>query len=119
MSTRSLIGYDDGIIHGIYCHYDGNPEHVGKILVQHHNSFTAMESIMDGCQIRNLDHDGTVVRFGDCGGESGVETYDSVKEALSGCFDYVYLFDWKVNEWICFTSDYPTKAVKRCVIPTE
>lgn len=119
MSTRSLIGYDDGIIHGIYCHYDGNPEHVGKILVQHHNSLGACMHIMDGPQIRNFDHDGTVVRFGDCGSESCNESYSDVKEALNSCYDYVYMYDWKVNSWSCFTKEYPSKVVKRVIIPSE
>lgn len=118
MSTRSLIGYDDGIVHGIYCHYDGHPGHVGKILVQHHNSLEACNRIMSGPQIRNLDHDGTIVRYGDTP-EHCYESYSDVKEALNSGFDYVYLFDRKVNEWSCFTLEYPYKSLKREIIPTE
>jgi hypothetical protein len=118
MSTRSLIGYDDGLVHGIYCHYDGHPDHVGKILVQHHNSLDACNRIMSGPQIRNFDHDGTICRFGDVP-EHCYETYDNVKDALHSGFDYVYLFDWKVNEWAAFTLEYPSKSLKRVLIPTE
>jgi hypothetical protein len=118
MSTRSLIGYDDGIVHGIYCHYDGYPSYVGKILVQHHNSLEACNKLMSGPQIRNLDHDGTIVRYGDTP-EHCYESYSDVKEALNSGFDYVYLFDWKVNEWSCFTKVYKTGSIKREIIPTE
>jgi hypothetical protein len=73
---------------------------------------------MSGPQIRNLDHDGTIVRYGDTS-EHCYESYSDVKEALNSGFDYVYLFDWKVNEWSCFTLDYPSKSLKREIIPTE
>ncbi len=35
MATRSNIGIvnEDGSITGIYCHYDGYPEYVGKMLL--------------------------------------------------------------------------------------
>lgn len=98
MSTRCIIGYSDGKIHGMYSHYDSYPDHVGKILVKHHNSFAAMEAIIDGGQIRNFDNDGTICRFGH-GPVHGAETYDNVKEVLSSGFDYVYLWSddgcWK------------------------
>ncbi|KAF2378557.1 hypothetical protein BSN82_17575, partial [Acinetobacter baylyi] len=50
MSTRSFIGYinDEDKFVGIYCHYDGYPGHVGAILVEYHNSFDAMEAIIEG-----------------------------------------------------------------------
>lgn len=45
MATRSAIGVYDNIgvlgkgkIHGVYCHWDGYPEHNGKILMQHYPS---------------------------------------------------------------------------------
>ncbi len=41
MATRSLISRakDDGTIQAIYCHHDGYPEHVGKLLVVNYNQF--------------------------------------------------------------------------------
>jgi hypothetical protein len=119
MSTRSLIGYDDGVIHGIYCHYDGVPEHVGRLLVKHHNSLDACTYIMEGSQIRNFDNDGTVVRFHDCDGSTCHEVYSDVKDALNSCYDYVYLYDWKDNSWSCFTLEYPSKTLKRVIIPSD
>lgn len=114
MSTRSFIGYNNGLINGIYCHYDGYPEHVGKILKQYHNSFEAMEALVDGPHIRNFDNDGTVCRFGV--GDGGAETYDSVKEALDQGFDYVYLFN---GEWLCYSKRRigGSLQVELCKIP--
>jgi len=102
MSTRSFIGYVNAIdkFVGIYCHYDGYPEHVGKILVEHHNSFAAMEDLLDGSHIRGFDHDGTISRFGE--GDGSVETFDSVKDALNSGFDYAYVYSDNDNCWKCF-----------------
>lgn len=38
MATRSGIGLHDdgGTVAGIYCHWDGGPEHVGRILATHY-----------------------------------------------------------------------------------
>lgn len=120
MSTRSFIGYQHSTdeIRGMYCHYDGYPDHVGAILAQHHNSFAAMTEIISGGQIRNFDSDGTIVRFGDARADE-VESYESVKEAINAVFDYVYLFDEFNEEWVCYSKDYntPTYPIVECEIP--
>lgn len=38
MSTRSAIGYvdDKNVIRAVYCHFDGYPKGVGKILFEHY-----------------------------------------------------------------------------------
>jgi len=118
MSTRSFIGHDNGIrLEGNYCHYDGYPGHVGALLVKHHNSYKACLAISKGVQIRNIDHDGTIVRFGD-GPESGTEYADSVTELLDSGYDYAYLFG--NGKWRCFGLDRGVPvAVKEMAIPTE
>ena len=105
MSTRSFIGFvtESGEFTGNYCHYDGYPEHVGKILVEHHNSFSAAEAIAEGPQIRNFDHDGRICRFGD--GDDGTETYRYIEEALNSGYDYAYVFSDADNCWKCFGRD--------------
>lgn len=105
MSTRSFIGFcaTNDKFFGIYCHYDGYPEHVGKILVEHHNSFAAVEALTEGSHIRNFDHDGTVCRFGE--GDGAAEMYDSLEEVLSCGFDYAYLYSDQDNCWKCYGRD--------------
>ena len=57
MSTRSFIGFDNGIrLEGNYCHYDGYPSHVGMILVKHHNSYEAMRELVKGPQTVSYTH---------------------------------------------------------------
>lgn len=103
MSTRSFICIEglNGGFQGIYCHYDGYPEHVGKILVEHHNDYCAAELIVLGPQIRNFDNDGTIARFGD-GTPDDSETYDTIEEVLHSGFDYAYLYSEQTNSWKCF-----------------
>lgn len=46
MGTRSRIGieYPDGIIESVYCHWDGYPDHNGKILQE---SYTTIEKVLE------------------------------------------------------------------------
>ena len=118
MSTRSAIGFisDLGTFEAIYCHYDGYPGHVGKILVEHYCSMGAAFGIINGPQIRNFDHDGTICRFGD--GDGTVESYESVEEALNNGFDYAYVYDAEQLRWICYGKDYnPMFQVREFDIP--
>ena len=69
MATRSTIGYEtaDGGYVGVYCHYDGYPDHMGPIL---HRMFHADVVIMVSKAlavggIRSIDTDGTFDLFND------------------------------------------------------
>ncbi|MGH1350502.1 MAG: hypothetical protein ACRBBN_06815 [Methyloligellaceae bacterium] len=48
MATRSSIAYQnvDGSVHSIYCHYDGYPEHNGKILKENYKSFEKVKNLI-------------------------------------------------------------------------
>lgn len=118
MSTRSFISIEEGSgFRGIYCHYDGYPGHVGELLVEYHNSFAAAEAIVRGPQIRNLDSDGLVVRFGD-GTPDDSEVHESIREALSGGYDYAYVYSTNDNRWKCFERDrYYNDLIVECQIP--
>ena len=109
MSTRSFICIEDAEqgLRGIYCHYDGYPEHVGALLVEYHNHIAAAEMIVRGPQIRNFDHDGRVVRFGD-GTPDDSEVYLGINDALDSGFDYVYLYSTQESRWICFSKPRST-----------
>jgi hypothetical protein len=100
MSTRCAIGYlygEDEFV-TTYCHYDGYPSHVGKILQEHHRSMNAAELIVQGKHIRNFDHDGTIARFPD----GKYETNSSVEKILDSGYDYVYLFSEYDGSWHCY-----------------
>jgi hypothetical protein len=104
MSTRAAIGYEraDGTVVAIYSHYDGYPQHVGKILKEHHSNDCAVYSLLEGSQIRNFDNDGTVCRFGEGDGEA--EVSEDKEEAIYG-YDYLYLWDFDTQKWTCFARD--------------
>ena len=48
MATRSFIGRlnTDVSVTGIYCHYDGYPEGVGKVLSEHYTDPDKVDSLM-------------------------------------------------------------------------
>lgn len=47
MATRSFIAKEvDGGFVGIYCHWDGYPEHNGKILAEHYTSSTKVTDLI-------------------------------------------------------------------------
>jgi hypothetical protein len=48
MATRSNIGIvnDDGSVTGIYCHWDGYPEHNGKLLLKHYTDSERINGLM-------------------------------------------------------------------------
>jgi hypothetical protein len=48
MATRSNIGIvnDNGSVTGIYCHWDGYPEHNGKLLLKHYTDSERINGLM-------------------------------------------------------------------------
>ena len=111
MATRSLIGIklEDNIVKTIYCHWDGYPEHNGKLLIDHYNSPAAITELMelgdlsslaespDQCKAYNRDRnepwgmveprDVNASEMASVGREYGV--------------DYVYIYNNEF-EWECF-----------------
>ena len=122
MSTRCFICVEDTEqgLRGIYCHYDGYPEHVGKILVEFHPGVSDALQIVHGPQVRNFDHDGTIARFGD-GTPDDSEVYLSVEDALNSGFDYVYFHHPRELRWVCFGRDRDIyyKIIREYEIPGQ
>lgn len=61
MATRSRIGYElpDHSVVSVYCHWDGCPEHNGKILVKHYQNREDVKELIDGGGISSLRTRGT------------------------------------------------------------
>ena len=57
MATRSNIGIvnDGGSVTGIYVHWDGYPEYVGKILLNHYNTSGIVCELMDLGDLSSLN----------------------------------------------------------------
>ncbi len=122
MSTRSCIGYvnESGKVVSIYCHYDGYPEGVGKILMDHYNTLESVKELVAGGDASyiagkcskpeghsyNTPVRGYTVYYGRDRGEKDVakETHDTAKEFLTAAedrgADYAYVFN---GEWVVVT----------------
>ena len=113
MATRSRIGLmlEDGTIKHSYCHFDGYPDGVGKILVENYSDIEKVKELLSFGDMSYLtanihpegEHsfakpeDGVTVFYNRDRGESDVDSvittmdeYHSVK--YSSCIDYLYLF---------------------------
>jgi len=69
MATRSTIGYETvgGGYLGVYCHYDGFPDHMGPILHRmfHVDVVILVNAALAGGGIRCINEDGTHEIFND------------------------------------------------------
>lgn len=126
MSTRSYIGIADDDIRFIYCHFDGYPCGVGKILLHHYESKEKVEELISLGAISYLakyvapvnensthsfddpDDDVTVAYHRDRGEERNSPNTAHSKIAFHRaankcCVDYCYLFEngawYYINAW--------------------
>ena len=129
MATRSRIGLmlEDETIKHSYCHFDGYPDGVGSILVQHYNTQEKVEELLSYGDMSYLTSElhpegehsfekpeqGVTVFYNRDRGETDVDSvvttmdeYLSVKYA--SCIDYQYVYSggqwWvynnlKKNKW--------------------
>ena len=108
MSTHSLIGilFDENIEY-VYCHFDGNPEHMLPILTQNYaKSIEAFELVSLG-NLSGIGTDGAVAYHRDRGEswshnqpEQGA-SMDEFKAAMTRLYaEPGYLFDRDKKEWL-------------------
>lgn len=118
MATRSNIGkrLPNGEIKAIYCHWDGYPEHNGKILVEHYTDEAKIDQLLAlgalsilGPEIgRKQDFNkpvqGWCLAYYRDRGENRVSgtIVDDVRE-LTGNVDYVYV--WENGAWTCYNDE--------------
>ena len=121
MSTRSHIGVKntDGTVDYIYCHWDGYPEHNGKILVEHYQDMDKVNALMKLGNLSSLDreigekHDFNKRVRGWCHAY-GRDREDYREHIVTSCrnsrvsrlltddnVDYVYIFDGEF--WSCYS----------------
>ena len=133
MATRSSIGIknEKGEIRSVYCHYDGYPEWVGKVLVEHYDTTEKVEELLSlgalsslGERVKpneNEEHsyenpvrDVTVAYHRDRGEElNEAITFKNIDEVKK-------LFDWSIyhyvfdnGEWyVYYFKDEDRKLVK-------
>ena len=113
MATRSNIGIvnEDKSITGVYCHYDGYPEHNGKMLLNHYNNDDIVNGLMNlgdlsilsenvnptGPHSFNNPQKGVCVAYGRDRGDTGSDsrTFEDLGEYenFGSGVDYQYLFE--------------------------
>jgi hypothetical protein len=116
MATRSNIAYKtaEGKIRSVYCHWDGYPEHNGKILMDHYTDQAKIEALVALGSISSLGaelgekqdfddrstqkDDWTLAYHRDRGEQLVVSEYEDVPSWVADMEEYAYL--WNGQEWI-------------------
>ena len=114
MATRSLIAtkLPDGKFRSIYCHFDGYPDHNGKILAEHYNTPEKIEALFALGSLSFLgeklakdnekDRNNYCTAYHrDCGEKwehNAPRTYDTLADLIRAArdsfgVDYVYVFE--------------------------
>lgn len=125
MATRSTIGIrnEKGEIKAVYCHNDGYPDWVGRVLVENYNTIEKIEELLTLGDLSSLgervnpnegeDHsfenraEGVTVAYHRDRGEKLIEAkkFSDIKEVMDyySWNDYYYIFEG--DEWIVYGSD--------------
>ena len=116
MATRSNIAYKtaEGKIRSVYCHWDGYPEHNGKILMDHYTDQAKIEALVALGSISSLGaelgekqdfddrstqkDDWTLAYHRDRGEELHVSEYADIPSWINDMEEYAYL--WNGQEWL-------------------
>ena len=121
MSTRSLIAKQNknGSITSIYCHNDGYPSGVGKILKEHYANNRKVVSLIALGWISSLEKtiNGTVAYYRDRSQDKRIDKFKSIEEfdKTDLCHDYVYLWDgkrWKIKDNYSKYANLTKKIIK-------
>jgi len=100
MATRCYIGIKMAVdeFKSIYCHNDGYPMHVGKMLKEHYSDRSVAESLISLGDMKRLAEsiETSVFYRRDRGETEYVDTEIRTMEEMDEA--YTYIFD---NEWLC------------------
>lgn len=128
MGTRSNIGIQnlDGSYDIIYCHWDGYPEHNGKLLYEHYQDIKKIRELIALGDLSSLGanigkkHDfdkrveGWCTFYARDRGETNVEaqhyaTYDDLCKMLEEAWtEWVYLYRMEDGKWYYTNNPSPT-----------
>jgi hypothetical protein len=119
MATRSHIGLRnlDGTVDYIYCHWDGYPEHNGKVLTEHYQTVDKVKQLLElgslsclAAEIgekqdfndKSTQKDNWCLAYGRDRGEPNTSKRNKLFGALlkDDNVDYLYVFDG--DYWECY-----------------
>ena len=108
MSTNALVAVKEGDSNtGIYVHWDGYPEALGKTLIEHYNTEVKVRGLIskgDALTIASTipESEFYIDRGGDWKGikpRTFANVMDKIKNAT---YEYVYIFYPSVMKWDCY-----------------
>lgn len=111
MATRSLIGsiQNNGTVKTIYCHWDGYPGHNGEMLLNHYNTPSKVEELIEQGDLSSLEYDIDHCRLANCSWElrapREVELGHLADVAGNYDAEYVYVYNDEF-EWQCYEYNY-------------
>ena len=110
MATRALIGYldDDRVLTSTYNHYDGYPDHLGKILDTYYNRNKRARDVANKGYISYFEDDGDIVSKNpekkpyklDLNGEWEDALYSIAQEIDSFGADFAYIWYKEDGDWV-------------------
>ena len=108
MATRSFIGKinKDSSITAVYCHFDGYPEHNGKILTENYVTENQVDSLLAGGDMSSLSPALNECAFYKGRGEDQTEsrTYPTFelffRAGRNSWTEYFYVFNY--DFWSCY-----------------
>jgi hypothetical protein len=107
MSTRSRIGYqnEDGTVTSIYCHFDGYPSHVGKVLVTDFNTLEQAKELVSLGNVSYLDFGGLdkCCFYSRDRGEDFEDNEPKIR-SINGTIDESYTYIYRNGAWYEYES---------------
>ncbi len=110
MATRALIGYldDNRVLTSTYNHYDGYPDHLGKILDTYYSRNKRARDVANKGYISYFEDDGDIVSKNpekkpyklDLNGEWEDALYSIAQEIDSFGADYAYIWYKEDGDWV-------------------
>ena len=91
MATRALIGYfdDDGVLTSTYNHYDGYPDHLGKMLDKYFSNEELAKKVAGTGYISYIDDDGNIESKNKMKPERIRYEYTNFEDALFGIAEQI------------------------------
>lgn len=118
MATRSRIGiqFKTGEIVSVYCHWDGYPEHNGRVLRTHYNTEEQVRELIDGGDLSALRTNAgwqnetlpTVgplyysTRGEDCPPRMDADLSEYLLAGTSEEYHYLYTDLYSEPKWVCY-----------------
>lgn len=109
MATRSFIAYseNDSTYKAVYCHWDGYPDGVGKVLSEHYRDPEKVTQLIAKGDMAVLDPTLEKTEFYTKRGErltiTKADNLEELKEKAKTVWaEYLYIFVNETKTWLCF-----------------